>query len=347
VLLYKYQYIKNNGLIGRTSLPAELRNRVSFGLDLVGDGRGCGHAVTRSDESRTTATPSTNQELRLRLRRIKNYGYAFDFALRLRHRRSAAMGSWARWHSSYTNPTWAPPGGTQCAGPPGALPPGGPGVPRRHGISWSLPDGYSVADRRVRGKLPSRGTGPTLLSCCQAGTVCLTAGSPNVRRLAVNRRHGSAGRLPDGHSALGCWERDDSPGRGQTACLDPLGTTRQAQCACSLGARRLAGRRPSSASRRQFQLSAPHTGLSAIWRAPLCPGTLWPEGRVSRQGQPGRRSGQGQRASLRSGPPVGPGIDYPVASGRCGVLTRRGQVNRDAQWQDWDRFSRSVEPAGR
>jgi hypothetical protein len=156
----------------------------------------------------------------------------------------------------------------------------------------------------------------------------------------------SSMRSPDLHTML-LGRTGKAQVRGQTAGLDPLGTTRQAQCACSLGARRLAGLMPASASRRQFQRPAPHAGLSAIGRSQLCPGTLWPKGRVSRQGQPGRRSGQGQLASLRAGSPAGPGVDYPVASGRCGVLTRRGPVNRDAQWQDSDRFSRAVEPAGR
>jgi hypothetical protein len=70
-------------------------------------------------------------------------------------------------------------------------------------------------------------------------------------------------------------------------------------------------------------------------------GTLWSQGRVSRQGQPGRRSEEGQQAILRSESPVGPGAGNPDASGRRGVLTRRGPVSRVAQWQDSDRFSES------
>jgi hypothetical protein len=70
---------------------------------------------------------------------------------------------------------------------------------------------------------------------------------------------------------------------------------------------------------------------------------LWPKGRVSRQGQPGRRSGQGLRASMRAGSPAGLGVEQPApASGRCRVLTRRGPVIRNAQWQDSDSFSRAA-----
>ncbi len=70
----------SKNMIGCTSLPAEsgiLRT------DLVGDGSGYGYAITRSNESGTTATPSTSRS-----------------ASRGRHRRPTAMGSWARWHSS-------------------------------------------------------------------------------------------------------------------------------------------------------------------------------------------------------------------------------------------------------
>jgi hypothetical protein len=43
--------------------------------------------------------------------------------------------------------------------------------------------------------------------------------------------------------------------------------------------------------------------------------------------------------------PDGPGAGCSVASGRCGALTRRGPVNRFAQRQDSDRFSRAAESA--
>jgi hypothetical protein len=81
------------------------------------------------------------------------------------------------------------------------------------------------------------------------GTVCSIAGSLPVRRQAVIRRAGSAGHLPDRYSVLGCWERDDLPGLGWSSGPDLLGATRRAQCTCSLGARRLVGQIPASASR--------------------------------------------------------------------------------------------------
>jgi hypothetical protein len=72
----------------------------------------------------------------------------------------------------------------------------------------------------------------------RAGTVCSIAGSSIVRRLVVTRRNGSAGRLPDGQCArlLGT-RRLVGPGANSRP-----GSAGQAQCASSLGARRLAGR---------------------------------------------------------------------------------------------------------
>jgi hypothetical protein len=111
-------------LIGCTSLLAEsghsgiLRTRPGWGQQLVWT---CRHAEQR----------------------LKNYGYAFDSSLRLRHQRPAAMGSWARWHSSYTHPTWAPPGGHSVL------------VRRERGCSsgWGCPAAGSnqlVASRRAQ-----------------------------------------------------------------------------------------------------------------------------------------------------------------------------------------------------
>ena len=68
--------------------------------------------------------------------------------------------------------------------------------------------------------------------------------------------------------------------------------------------------------------------------------TLWSQDRVSCRGRAGRQSQhmEGQRASQRAAFP-GSGIERPVLSGRRGVLTCRGPVNRVAQWQDSDRCS--------
>ena len=62
--------------------------------------------------------------------------------------------------------------------------------------------------------------------------------------------------------------------------------------------------------------------------------TLRSQDRVSCPGRTGRQIQhvEGQRASQRVVYPE-PGIERPVFSGRHGVLTCRGPVNRVAQWQ--------------
>ena len=72
--------------------------------------------------------------------------------------------------------------------------------------------------------------------------------------------------------------------------------------------------------------------------------TLWSQDRVSCQGRTGRQSEEGQRASQRAASP-GSGIERPVTSGRHGVLTCRGPVNRVAQWQVPGRLGTSTAPA--
>jgi hypothetical protein len=149
--------------------------------------------------------------------------------------------------------------------------------------------------------------------------VCSAAGNATSRR---------AGARPP------AWIRWARPGRHSVPVRERVDS--QAGCRPLPPVVSFSGRRPTPACPR---LGAPNSVLERC--GPRA------ESVARAQGQPGRESGQGQRASLRAGSPAGPGVEHPAASGRCWVLTRRGPLNRDAQWQDADRFSRAVEPAGR
>jgi hypothetical protein len=169
-----------------------------------------------------------------------------------------------------------------------------------------------------------------------------------VCRLAVICQAGSmvATRRAQGARSLG---HDVLPGRGAAPGRHSPGTTRRAQGACSLGERRLAGPGWTPVGLRRA-LSGGHC-VSDRWKNADSAGavgstaTLWSQDRVSCRGRAGRQSQhmEGQRASQRAAYP-GSGIERPVLSGRRGVLTCWGPVNRVAQWQDSDRCS---EPAPR
>ena len=190
-----------------------------------------------------------------------------------------------------------------------------PAVIRRRGICWSLPGGHA---RLIAGSLTS----------------CRLAVTHQTGALVATRRAQCARSL--GHDVM--LSRGRSPGRHL------LGTVRRAQGACSPGERRFAGPGRTPAGLRRA-LPGGHR-VPDRWRSVDSAGavsptaTLWSQDRVSCPGRAGRQGQHmvGQRASQRAAYP-GSGIERPVLSGRRGVLTCRGPVNRVAQWQDSDRCS--------
>ncbi len=158
--------------------------------------------------------------------------------------------------------------------------------------------------------------------------MCLFVGNPNIRRPAVTRRHGSAGRYRAGTVCSIAWSSTVSR---QAVVADQTGTV----CSAA-GTRRLAGPgavpRPGSAgpgghsvlvagsasTRRQntslcLSSSASATGtarrLARDWARPTLSSNVVALGSSQSPGPagPARRSGEGQRASLLAGP-----ADWPA-----------------------------------
>ncbi len=120
-------------------------NQVSFGLDLVGDGSGYGHAITRSDESRTTATPLTPRSASATGARLL-WGAGPGGTLPTRTRRGRHQVGTVCWSA-----------GSAAARQAGVCPAGTESAGRfQTGTVWLIANYRDVASCRGRGEPPAR-----------------------------------------------------------------------------------------------------------------------------------------------------------------------------------------------